>query len=126
MRGAGGGGRVGFVLTFVAVLGVGCVGSEERRPVPDSTMVDLLIELHLSVARAEFTNEIPPDIRDSIFTAYDVDSTTYAQAITYYAEHPDEYAEIYSRVLDRLNSERHPLGQASENNSAAPPARLLP
>lgn len=85
-------------------------------------MVDVLIELHLAVARAEVTQEIPVNIRDSILIAYDIDSTTYARAVAYYAEHPDKYAEIYSRVLDRLNSERIPLGRAADNEAApAPP-----
>ena len=92
-------------------------------------MVDVLLELHLAVARAEVTHEVPANIRDSILTAYNIDSTTYAQAVNYYAEHPDKYAEIYSRVLDRLNSERIPLGRAADEGTAPappPPTRSRP
>ena len=135
MTGSGGnrrtprlGGRVVLVLALL-LFQAACGKPEEASPVPDSTMVDMLIELHLSVARAEVTNSVPANIRDSILTAYEVDSTAYAEAVTYLAEHPDKYAEIYSRVLDKLNSERIPLGFAPEAETApssAPPSRSMP
>lgn len=118
-------GRKAAFLIVLLMVGVGCSASTQKGPLHDSTMVDLLIELHLAAARAEATNEIPPNIRDSILIAYGVDSTTYADAITFYAERPEKYLEIYSRVLDRLNSERNPLGGdvQRDRNAEATPSR---
>lgn len=118
------------ILPLIIVLlmaGAGCSTSNQKAPLRDSTMVDLLIELHLAAARGETTHESPSNIRDSILTAYNVDSATYAQAVTFYAERPEKYAEIYSRVLDRLHSERMPLrGDPSDEHPAdSPPARSV-
>ncbi len=72
-------------------------------------MVDVLIELHLAVARAEVTHSVPPGIRDSIFAAYGVDSSAFAETISYYTADPEKYGRIYGQVLDKLNSERSPM-----------------
>lgn len=111
------------VLALLLAIGTGCAEPPEQGPLPDSTMVSVLMELHLAVARAESTNEIPPNIRDSILIAYGVDSTQYAGAITYYAANPKKYAEIYSRVLDRLNTDRLPLGEPIDDDALVPPTR---
>ena len=86
-------------------------------------MVDLLIEFHLVNARNEVSNDQPSHLRDSIFARYHVDSATFARAASYYANHPDEYAEVYSRVLDRLNVERLSLPAGPDSMSySTPPA----
>ena len=89
---------------LVFMLG-GC-GSQEEPPIADSTMVDLLIEFHLANARGETIGSYPPSLRDSIFARYGVDSTSYRLASKYYADHPERYGQVYSRVLDRLYLER--------------------
>ncbi len=113
-----------LVPALLMVVGAACAPSPEPGPIDDSTMVNVLVELHLVVGRAEVANDVPPNIRDSILTAYDVDSTTYAHAVTYYAAHPEKYEEIYTRVLDRLNSERFPRDQSTgDGATSAPPTR---
>ena len=84
-------------------------------------MVGVLSELHLAVARAEVTGEIPPNIRDSILAAYGIDSTSYAETVIYYADHPEKYEAVYARVLDRLNSARVPRGAIDADASPPPP-----
>jgi len=96
------------LLLLVAV--VGCADPREEPPLADSTMVEVMIDLHLAVARAEVTQQVPAGIRDSIFTTHAVDSSAYARTIWHYAQNPDKYEHIYGEVLDRLNSERIPLG----------------
>lgn len=110
-----------MILVFSLSFGSGCAGSADDSPVPDSTMVRVLLELHLAVARAEVTGEIPPNIRDSILVAYGIDSTSYAKSILYYADHPDKYEAVYTRVLDRLNSARMPGGVIDADSSFRPP-----
>jgi hypothetical protein len=79
-------------------------------PLADSTMVEVMIDLHLAVARAEVTQQVPAGIRDSILTTHGADSAAYARTIWHYAQNPEKYEQIYGQVLDRLNSERIPLG----------------
>jgi hypothetical protein len=72
-------------------------------------MVDVLIEMHLLNARLRVTNQPLEGARDSILARYDIDSTTYARALTYYAAHTDEYSDVYRQVVDALADERGPV-----------------
>ena len=93
------------MLILTSVVG-GCRSDVSEKVIPDSTVVDLLVELHLANGRIEVTDRPLGIARDSIFLAYGVDSTAYARMIEYYARHPDEYSQIYSQVLDALSEER--------------------
>lgn len=119
--GVGLGGWTFLILAMAWTAASGCAGSSNDYPVPDSTMVRVLAELHLAVARAEITGEIPPNIRDSILVAYGIDSASYAQTIVYYADHPEKYEAVYTRVLDQLNSARMPPGAIDTNAPPTPP-----
>ena len=106
-----------FLLVVPFVFNIGCAAPAEEPLLADSTMIDIMLEFHLADARVQVTRSLPAGIRDSILQAYDVDSVSYARMIWYYAEHPEKYEQVYGQVLDRLNSERIPLG---------PPDDLLP
>jgi hypothetical protein len=73
-------------------------------PVPDSTLVDVLSDLHLSGARME------PDsthiVRDSILAHWAISPEDFEATLSYYVEHPEAYVLIYDRVLDRLSAHR--------------------
>lgn len=80
--------------------------SSDAPPVSDSTLVRVLVELQLVQAREELLpNSVPAGLRDSILTRYGLDETRFDEVRQYYIEHPDEYVEIYNRVLDQLSSE---------------------
>lgn len=76
-------------------------------PVPDSTMVELLIELHLAEARKDILGSDETAIRDSILLQYDVSPEAFETAVQYYTENPDAYLNIYTRALDKLSDERY-------------------
>lgn len=102
-----------FCVALVAALGLAALGgcsalTSETPPLSDSTMVEVLIELHLAQARQKLHGDLTPARRDSILAAYDLDQEAFDAAMTYYAEHPAELAEIYRRALDRLGEERPP------------------
>lgn len=104
---------------------VGCGSETDTNTIADSTMVDLLVELHLANAGIELTDRPLPVPRDSILRSYGIDSAAYSEAISYYARHPDEYSRIYGRVLDRLSAERLPVDEQSESDLIAPQADTL-
>lgn len=104
---------------------VGCGSETETNTIADSTMVDLLVELHLANARIEITDRPLPVPRDSILRSYGVDSTAFSEAISYYAHNPDEYSRVYGRVLDRLSAERLPVDEQSDPDVTAPPADTM-
>lgn len=69
-------------------------------------MIEVMIELHLAHARLETVGSLPAGLRDSIMTAYGIDSAEYMRTLAYYADRPSKYSEIYGQVLDRMNLER--------------------
>lgn len=107
-------------LALVIMVSTGCGRDSERQAISDSTMVDLLVELHLANARIEITDRPLPIPRDSILAAYGADSAAYAQTLEHYAEHPDLYSRIYGDVLDRLRAERRPYDDSALPDTLPP------
>jgi len=89
--------------------------TSEAPPVSDSTMVEILIELHLAHARAPLNLDPVPALRDSILSKYHLDEQRYREIMDYYAEHPDAYGAIYTTVLDRISAERLRQGREVED-----------
>ena len=109
--------RAAAVCTVVPclLLTAGCSREETEQPtLADSTFISVLAELHLARARQDLQDDLPASIRDSIFRRYQTDSTAFEETFTYYTDHPDEYTQIYGRLLDHLNEERD-----AEQRSAA-------
>ena len=79
----------------------------EPPPVPDSTMVEVLVELHLAEARTELYGRLPEGLRDSALAKHGLTQREYKRAVDYYTDHPTSYADLYDTVLDRLSAERH-------------------
>lgn len=115
--------RYALLVALTAALLGGCVQDDRQSSVADTTLVELLVELHLANGRIEVTDQPLSIERDSIFAAYGVDSASYADAMAYHARNPDEYSRLYGQVLDRLSAERQPLGGPSIND--VPPEESL-
>lgn len=98
-----------IALICLIVPAIAGCGSDRSKPVADSTMVDVLVEMHILNARIQITDRPVVGALDSIYYRYGIDSTAFTRAMAYYAEYPDEYAEVYSRVVDELASERAPI-----------------
>lgn len=81
----------------------------ESPPVSDSTMVEVLVDLHLATHRYALERDVPPSLRDSILMHHGVDTARYAEAIAFYAAHPKRYAEVYGDLTDRLRAARERL-----------------
>lgn len=76
----------------------------EEPPVPDSTLVDVLVEMHLAEARRQLHGPIPPAMRDSILAHYGLDSTRLQATMDHYSKHPATYKQLYGMVLDSLKA----------------------
>lgn len=116
------------ILLSIFLLPACSVISDPDPPVADSTLVDVMIEFHLAGARADLGYDLPPALRDSILTAYGLDSTVYASAAAFYAEHPQAYLTLYNQVLDRLSAERaaetdfNPADLPGQSGASSPPS----
>lgn len=102
-----------FLLMFIAI-GLSACSSliSDVPPVADSTMVNVLVELHLANARTELQSDLVPALRDSILADNGLDTLRFRTALDYYVEHPEDYLKIYSSVLDQLSAEQSTLGDS--------------
>ncbi|MFK7845861.1 MAG: DUF4296 domain-containing protein [Rhodothermales bacterium] len=99
--------QVGFLL--ICFLLSACSNqdtSDVLPPLSDSTMVQVLIELHLAEARADFFQEDQIGYQDSILAHYGISQQDFENNMSFYKENPDIYHKIYSTVLDELSDER--------------------
>lgn len=101
------------LLAALAVVGLttGCAQVRSGPPVADSTLVAVLVDLHLLEGRASAS--LPDSIRaDSTFAVdrseilrrHGVDSATFARTLDYYRDRLPAYRRIYDRVIDRLQA----------------------
>lgn len=113
-----------------------CGKSASGPPVADSTMVEVLVDLHLLDARRQLLAEdsaaalqadtLPaPPGHEEVLRRHGVDSAALARTITYYGEHLEAYRRLYDRVIDRLQS-REPKGAADSARSRSTPAAARP
>ena len=96
--------------------------TSDEPPISDSTMVEVLIELHLTNARLELRYDLPPSIRDSILFRHGLDVQRFEDIMAYYADHPEAYAALYSTMLDRISAERLQQGEGLPPAAPPPPA----
>lgn len=97
----------GFALTTVVLVAShGCARSPDV-PLDEDTFVEVMVELHLLDARPEPTISYD-ELRAAILQRYGTRETAVDSTTRYYAEHPDEYSEVYGRIIDRLNERRRP------------------
>ena len=95
--------------------------TSEEPPISDSTMVEVLIELHLADARLDLQYELVPAVRDSILFKHGLDEQRFLAILDYYADHPEEYSALYTTVLDRISDERLRQGEGLPLNPTPPP-----
>lgn len=94
--------------------------TSDAPPAADSTMVEVLVELHLAAARQQIRGDVAPEVREEIFQRYGLDAARFGATMNYYAEHPDAYLEVYNTILDRLSAERAHSYGASPGDDDTP------
>ena len=106
--------RIGFlamIASGLALLALSACGGEGRAPVPDAAMVAVLAEMHLLEAQAEHTGMPAAAAQDSLLAAHGLDSTAWANAVTWYTARPEILAGIYGRVVDTLQVRQIPADE---------------
>ena len=109
-----------LLVGFLTLSACSAITSEEP-PISDSTMVEVLIELHLTNARLELQHDFIPAALDSILFKHGLDRQRYRAIVDYYADHPEEYSALYTIVLDRLSDERLKQGKYLPLDDTPPP-----
>ncbi len=99
----------------------GCDGGS-RGPVTDSVMVQALMEMHVLRARATYreTEENPDSIRalqDSALIRRGISPEDFRTMFDVYVEEPERYQEVYTSVVDSLNSLRVRLSDVERDSA---------
>lgn len=96
---------------FIATLLLFSVGfaacsnfPSDKPPVDDSTFSTVLIDLHLTAARAQHLDTLRPNLRDSVFAHHGVQQSEFEATLQYYSQRPDSFNSLYNGVLDTLNA----------------------
>ncbi len=112
--------RGALVIGLLTLSACSAFTSDEP-PISDSTMVEVLIELHLANARLELQYDRRPAVRDSILFKYGLDAQRFQDVMAYYADHPEAYSALYTTMLDRISAERIQQGEALPATALPPP-----
>lgn len=100
-----------LVSTLLSISLLACSSfAPDEPPLSDSTMVEVLTELHLAEARARtYGDTLFTALRDSVLLRYDVSTPRFEEALQYYSEHPSAYLAIHRAVEDSLETGRQRL-----------------
>ena len=110
-----------ILLVGVLTLSACSAITSEEPPIADSTMVEVLIELHLADARLELQYNLAPAVRDSILFKDGLDEQHFRAILDYYADNPEAYSALYTTVLDRISDERLRQGEGLPLSTTPPP-----
>ena len=110
-----------ILLAALLTLSACSAITSEAPPIADSTMVEVLIELHLAEARLDLQYDLVPAVRDSILFKHGLDEPRFLAILDYYADHPEEYSALYTTVLDRISDERLRQGEGLPLSTTPPP-----
>ena len=93
----------GFAWGALWCLVAGACGDGVVKPVAESTMVEVSVEMHLLQARESVARQPLVGLRDSILARHGLDAAGYAEAVAWYSAHPDQWTAVYEQVVDRLS-----------------------
>ncbi len=100
------------LVAGLALVLAGCGGAPDGTgPDADSTLVDLLADLHLADARASLDSTARRDrfadsLRQSVLGAHGTDSAALAQRLERLADDPELVRATYDALDNRLNLEQ--------------------
>lgn len=89
---------------FLALGIAGCSTFDDAPPVPDSTFVQVLANMHLAAARHATEVPLPDTLRRTILQRYGVSQADFDAALSYHTAHPEAYKTLYESVVDTLGA----------------------
>jgi hypothetical protein len=109
--------RVFATIAVLLAVPLGAMSCEpepvETARVPDSVLVEVLVDLQLSRATVELGLSEPDDgLVDSVLEARGVQPGDFEQTLDFYADHPEDYLKVYNRVIEVLAIENTNLSDA--------------
>jgi hypothetical protein len=109
--------RLALLLLIAPLAAAGCRGGE-RAPataLPDSLLVEAIVESHLAAVRAERTGEDQDSLRAAALTELGFDEADLNAALDAYAQEPEAFARLYERVVVRLLTEHEAASGAAHS-----------
>jgi hypothetical protein len=95
-----------LAIAVALLLSTGCVQNGDR-PLSDSLLVDLLVDLHIVDAGAQMTDTTGlAQRRDSVFDAHSTSERAFVRSMEDYRDDMDAYLRLYDAVLGRLSEKR--------------------
>ena len=98
------------VAVLVALAACSGEGAPGAAPAVDSTLVDLLVDLHLADARGEGDAAAADSLRQLVYRLHDTDSTRLQERLDRLASEPGAALDLVEAVEVRLSDERNGLG----------------
>ena len=104
------------MLALVVVFIIGC----DKAPdgiIKESTMVDLMTEMHKMETIIEMHPELFPSdsskrlIKQSLFKKYDITQAEYDTSLIWYAQNIETYEKVYKKVVKNLQEEQAELAE---------------
>lgn len=107
-----------FFFFFLLVCVTGCASSEIKRVnkpdglIPETKMIQVLKDL--TVMEAHVQQKYPSiqqnykvmiETGDAIFKKHGIDSLAFKESMDYYGSRQEKMQELYSKVLDQINSD---------------------
>lgn len=100
-------------VVAAGLLLAGCADEPYKTTSADSTLAEVLVELHLLAARKAVVGDEASALRDSVWARYGMDSAMVARRLEAYARNPKALQRLHQIVQDRLLAEQYasPLPQ---------------
>jgi hypothetical protein len=111
------------VLTLVALVAACGDNAANRERIPDSLLVDVLVEVYTATAKAHLEGTDPELARVEAIRQFGIDTVVLNRTIDYLAENPDSAAVVYKRALDSLIVEQRELRSIPVRDSLS---RIVP
>lgn len=89
------------------LLLTGCSDRPAKAVRGDSTLVDVLVELHLLAARQAVVGDVTPAFRNAVLAHYGLDSATVVRQLEAYARDRVAFGQLYQQIQERLMLEHY-------------------
>lgn len=112
---------VAVLILLGCVVGTtGCGGgSKDGPPIPDSLLVDVLVDVYSATARAHLESLNADSARAEAVARFGLDTADLTRTLNYFAENPDSASKFYQGALDSLVRIQRELRSRPEADSLA-------